>query len=323
MTILVTGAAGFIGFHTCKALLAQGKTVVGVDNLNDYYDVTLKQARLQELDRQDAFSFLPIDIADKDAVLGLQKQFPDIDYIIHLAAQPGVRYSLVNPYAYITSNIDGSLCLLELCRTLKKLKHFVYASSSSVYGDNAKKPYAVEDRVDQPISLYAATKKATELMVHTYVHLYGIPATGLRFFTVYGPWGRPDMAPFIFTKSILEGKPIQVFNEGKNKRDFTYIDDTVQGILGCYTRIPSGKVPNAIYNLGNNKTENTMDLIKVIEEATQCKADIQLLPIQPGDVVETYADIDKSKEDFGYNPSVSIAEGIPQFVDWYRSFYHV
>jgi len=321
--ILVTGTAGFIGSHVARALLARGETVLGLDNLNDYYDVSLKQARLASLTNEKNFSFRELDISDRDGILNLAKEFPAIKRIIHLAAQPGVRYSLINPYIYVQSNVMGQVVMLELARRVKDLRHFVYASSSSVYGGNPKLPFSVEDEVEQPNSLYAATKRADELINHTYAHLYGISATGLRFFTVYGPWGRPDMAPMIFTRAIIAGEPIKVFNRGEMWRDFTYIDDIVDGVIRALDRPPGGTPPHKIYNLGNHKSEKLTDYIAAIEQALQRKAVIQLEPMQPGDVQSTYADIEASRRDLGFEPRTPIGVGVPRFIDWYKEFYRV
>lgn len=325
MTVLVTGAAGFIGYFTSQALLEKGRRVIGVDNLNDYYDVSLKQARLKELDERNNFSFVEIDIADKDAVGEMVRNNPDITEVVHLAAQPGVRYSLVNPYAYTRSNIEGHLVLLEACRRLDGLKHFVYASSSSVYGDSDDVPFSTDKRTDTPVSLYAATKKSMEMMSHAYAHLYRMPLTGLRFFTVYGPWGRPDMAYYIFTKKILAGESIPVFNNGEMRRDFTYIDDIVSGVLACLDKPPldEGPPPYRLYNIGNNKTETLMDFIAEIEKALGLKAEIDFQPMQAGDVHETYADIEPLRTDFGFEPSTGIDVGIPRFIEWYKKFHGV
>jgi UDP-glucuronate 4-epimerase len=318
--ILVTGAAGFIGAAVSDALLARGETVLGVDNLNDYYDVALKDARLVRLADKPDFSFRKLDIADRDAMLALALKFPAIDRIVHLAAQAGVRYSMVNPYAYIQSNVMGQVVMLELARALPALKHFVYASSSSVYGANEKTPFAVSDAVDRPSSLYAATKRADELFGHTYAHLYGIPSTGLRFFTVYGPWGRPDMAPMIFARAILAGEPIKVFNHGEMWRDFTYIDDIVDGVLRALDRPATGKPPHALYNLGNHRSEKLTDFITEIEKSLGRKAVMEMAPMQPGDVPTTYADIDASRRDLGYEPATPISKGIPRFIEWFRGY---
>ncbi|HXB51823.1 MAG TPA: NAD-dependent epimerase/dehydratase family protein, partial [Rhizomicrobium sp.] len=304
--ILVTGAAGFIGAAVCDALLARGAHVVGVDNLNDYYDVRLKQARLDRLTVRPHFDFHQIDISDRVPMLKLAADFPHITHIVHLAAQAGVRYSLINPYAYITANVMGQLVMEELARALPALKHFVYASSSSVYGANKKTPFAVGDAVDHPNSLYAATKRMDELIGHTYAHLYGIPSTGLRFFTVYGPWGRPDMAPILFATAIAKGEPIRVFNHGDMHRDFTYIDDIVDGVLRALDRPPAAAPPHAIYNLGNHKSENLTDFIAEIEKAMGKTAEKILEPIQPGDVPTTYADIEASTRDLGFVPTTPI-----------------
>ena len=321
MRVLLTGAAGFIGYHVAQALLARGDTVVGVDNLNDYYDVRLKEARLAQLTPHKNFTFHKINIADKEAMLALAKH--DFTHVVHLAAQAGVRYSLLNPYAYVESNVLGQVVMLELARQLPKLAHFVYASSSSVYGANTKVPFAIEDVVEKPVSLYAATKRADELMGFTYAHLYKIPSTGLRFFTVYGPWGRPDMAAYLFTKAIEANQPIKVFNNGKMRRDFTYIDDIVQGVLGALAHPPknAGVPPTQLYNLGNSQAEDLMQFIATVEKALGKKAQYDFQPMQAGDVVETFADISASTRDFGYKPTTSIDVGIPKFVEWYR-LYH-
>jgi UDP-glucuronate 4-epimerase len=322
MRVLVTGAAGFIGFHVAKALLARGDEVIGIDNLNDYYDVALKQARLDQLTPHKNFTFHKFNIADKDAMLPLAKA--GITHIVHLAAQAGVRYSLENPYAYAESNLMGQVVMLEVARATPGLKHFVYASSSSVYGGNTKIPFSIEDSVKRPVSLYAATKRADELMSYTYAHLFRIPVTGLRFFTVYGPWGRPDMATYIFTKQILAGKPIKVFNHGKMKRDFTSIDDVVPGVLAALGKPPAdtdAEPPTALYNLGNSCAEDLMHFISVLEKALGKKATVDLKPLQPGDVPETFADIAASTRDLGFKPATGIEQGIPKFVEWYRSYH--
>jgi UDP-glucuronate 4-epimerase len=324
MTVLVTGVAGFIGFHVARALLERGERVIGVDNLNDYYDVSLKEARLGVLEGRSGFGFRRLDIADRDAVRALFDGEPDIDRVVHLAAQAGVRYSLINPYAYLRSNVEGHVVLLEAARTLARMDHFVYASSSSVYGANTKLPFAVEDRTDNPVSLYAATKKSMEAISHSYTHIYGLPLTGLRFFTVYGPWGRPDMAAFIFTRKILAGEPIPVFNHGAMRRDFTYIDDIVAGVLACLDRPPAdGESASRLYNIGNHRSEALMDFIDILERALDRKATIEFLPMQAGDVTETYADIEATRRDFGFEPRTTIAEGIPRLVSWYRDYYRV
>ena len=318
--ILVTGAAGFIGFHVAQRLLQLGHRVVGLDNVNDYYDPRLKEARLALLRNHPHFAFEKLDLADRPAMqrLWAANAFP---IVIHLAAQAGVRYSLQNPRAYTRSNVEGTLSMLELARHLPKCEHLAYASSSSVYGANKKLPFAVEDRVDNPISLYAATKKANELMAHTYSHLFGIPTTGLRFFTVYGPWGRPDMSAFLFVKAILAGEPIKVFNNGDMRRDFTYIDDIVAGVLAIADGPPAGTPPYQVHNIGNHRSEELMRFIGLIEQAVGKKAEIEFLPMQPGDVKETYADITPIQEGYGFQPATTIDQGIPRFVEWYRSYY--
>jgi len=323
MSVLVTGAAGFIGYHVAEALLARGHAVIGVDNLNDYYDVSLKQARLARLEERDGFAFRELDFSSREGMDVLGQTFPDITHIVHLGAQPGVRYSLINPYAYVTSNVMGQVVVLELARTLKKLRNVVYASSSSVYGGNQKMPFAVGDAVETPQSLYAATKRADELIAHTYAHLYGLPLVGLRFFTVYGPWGRPDMAPIIFTRAILAGEPIRVFNHGEMWRDFTYIDDIVAGILAAMDKPPAVRPPHTLYNLGNHKCEKLTDFIVALEDALDCKADMRLEPMQPGDVEKTYADIAETRRDLGFTPTTPISVGVPKFVEWYRDYYRV
>ena len=326
MTILVTGAAGFIGFHVCRALLARGERVLGVDNLNAYYDVRLKQARLAELEPHAGFGFARADIADREAVAAaVAEERGAITGVVHLAAQAGVRHSLVDPYAYVQANVMGQLVILELCRGLPALKHLVYASSSSVYGV-AEAPFRVEARVDSLVSLYAATKRAGELIGHAYGHLHAMPATGLRFFTVYGPWGRPDMAYFLFTRSILEGRPITLFNHGRMKRDFTYIDDVVPAVLSVLDAPPSagdGAVPHRLYNVGNDRPEALTDFVAELERALGRKTVIEHAPLQPGDVEETWADIAALRRDHGYAPKTTIAEGIPRFVAWYREHYGV
>jgi len=319
--ILVTGAAGFIGAAVCHALLARGDAVTGIDNLSDYYDVRLKEARLARLADEKAFSFRKADIADKNAILALGAE--GFTGIVHLAAQPGVRYSLENPYAYVSANVMGQAVMLELARALPNLKHFVYASSSSVYGANKKTPFMVGDAVEHPNSLYAATKRADELFGHTYAHLYGIASTGLRFFTVYGPWGRPDMAPMLFAKAITANEPIKVFNHGEMWRDFTYVDDIVAGVLKALDRPATGTPPHALYNLGNNRSEKLTDFIAAIEKALGKKAEKIMLPMQPGDVPATYADIEASQRDLGFAPTTPISVGIPKFVAWFKDYYGV
>ena len=324
-TYIVTGAAGFIGYHTCLQLLEQGHIVIGIDNLNPYYDVELKKRRLANLQQQKSFCFYPYNIQDKDDIFSLAEKYPNITHIIHLAAQAGVRYSIEHPFSYGESNLMGHLTLLELCRRLNKLEHFIYASSSSVYGANTKLPFSVEDRVDHPISLYAATKKSCELMSDCYSSLYNIPCTGLRFFTVYGPWGRPDMAAFIFTKAIYTDQEMPVFNQGKMRRNFTYIDDIVSGVLGCAQHIPKkiGHNRHKIYNLGNNKSEELMHFIHTLEDVIGKKANIRFEPMQPGDVKETIADITSSEKDFGFTPKTNIDIGLKNFVDWYKKYYDI
>ncbi len=324
MKVLVTGAAGFIGMHACLRLLERGDHVVGVDNLNDYYDVTLKEARLGQLQRFPGFHFVKADIADRAAMEDVAANHPDVTRLVNLAAQAGVRYSLINPYAYAHTNMDGFLVILEMARHLPKCEHLIYASSSSVYGANKKLPFSVEDRVDNPVSLYAASKKANELMAHTYSHLYRVPTTGLRFFTVYGPWGRPDMAAYLFAKAILDGKPIRVFNNGDMRRDFTYIDDIVAGVLAVIDHAPADDgqmAPYRLYNIGNHRSEPLMRYIELIEQALGRKAEYQFEPMQPGDVKETYADIDAIAGDLGYRPTTPIDVGVPKFIEWFRTFH--
>ncbi|CAA7613583.1 NAD-dependent epimerase/dehydratase family protein [Magnetospirillum sp. UT-4] len=326
MSVLVTGAAGFIGYHTSLRLLARGDTVVGVDDLNDYYDPTLKRARLAQLTAHPGFSFAHADIADRAAMAAVAARHPEVTGYINLAAQAGVRHSLTAPHDYTRANVEGLLVMLELARHNPKCRHFVYASSSSVYGANTKLPFSVDDRVDQPISLYAATKRAGELMSHSYSHLYRIPTTGLRFFTVYGPWGRPDMAAYLFAKAILAGEPIRVFNNGDMRRDFTYIDDIVSGVLGVLDNPPGddGKAPPYhLYNIGNNNSESLMDFIGLIEQCLGRKADYQFEPMQPGDVKETYADISAIQTKVGFAPTTPISVGIPRFIDWFKQYHGV
>jgi len=334
-TVLVTGAAGFIGFHLSQRLLSRGDEVVGLDNINDYYDVTLKKGRLAQLEGKPGFRFHKLELADREGIAQLfaTQRF---DAVVNLAAQAGVRYSLKNPHAYIDSNIVGFTNILEGCRH-SGVKHLVFASSSSVYGANTKMPFSVHDNVDHPVSLYAASKKANELMAHTYSHLYGLPTTGLRFFTVYGPWGRPDMALFLFTKAILAGQPIDVFNYGKMRRDFTYIDDIVEGVIRVMDNIAepnptwssdapdpgTSKAPYKIYNIGNNQPVELMRFIEVLEDCLGKKAEKNMLPIQAGDVPATYADVDDLMRDVGFKPNTPIEVGIERFVAWYRSYYHV
>ena len=321
--IAVTGAAGFIGYHVAEALLARGDAVLGIDNMNAYYDVTLKEARLERLRANPKFSFLKADISDRAAMQDAAREFPDIAGVVHLAAQAGVRHSLTDPYVYVQANVMGQVVMLEFARAFQKLRHFVYASSSSVYGGNTKMPFAVADPVTQPNSLYAATKRADELIGYTYAHLYGLPSTGLRFFTVYGPWGRPDMALFLFTRAILKGEPIRVFNHGEMWRDFTYIDDIVNGVLRTLDRPPAGKPPHALYNLGNHRSEKLTEFIAILEETLGKKAEIRFEPMQPGDVPASYAEIEASQRNLGFEPATPIREGIPRFVRWYREHYNV
>ena len=316
--ILVTGAAGFIGMHCSARLLAQGHQVIGIDNLNDYYDPRLKQARLAQLTSQPGFRFMEMDIANRDA---LEKLFAGMrpERVLHLAAQAGVRYSLKNPHAYVQSNLVGFVNILEGCRH-HGVQHLVYASSSSVYGANTKIPFAVGDAVDHPVSLYAATKKSNELMAYSYSHLYGIPTTGLRFFTVYGPWGRPDMSPWLFTSAILEGRTIDVFNHGKMQRDFTYIDDIVEGTLRVRDHVPTGAPPYHLYNIGNHQPVELMDFIGTLERVLGVEAKKNFLPMQPGDVPVTYADTDDLRRDVGFAPSTALSQGLQHWADWYRSY---
>ena len=334
MTVLITGVAGFIGMSCAAALLARGDAVVGIDNLNAYYDPALKKARLDRLAANERFRFEKVDIADAAAVARIVGGLPDGAAILHLAAQAGVRYSLENPGAYVETNVRGQLSVLEAVRHHGGIRHLAYASSSSVYGGNTKTPFAVEDRVDRPISLYAATKRSAEMMSWCYAHLYGLPQTGLRYFTVYGPWGRPDMSAFIFTRAILSGDPIPVFNHGDMRRDFTFIDDIVAGTLAALDRTPgtdggaegqaeNGEPPHRLYNLGNNRPEPLMDFIGEIEKACGRKAVLDMQPMQPGDVKETCADIDASARDLGFSPKTTIAEGVPRFVAWFRDYHGV
>lgn len=329
MLVLITGVAGFIGSTLAHRLLARGDTVVGIDNLNDYYDVRLKEARRDRLvESGDRFTFLHQDFAD---MAGLEKALSDvkIDRIVHLGAQAGVRYSIENPHAYVQANLVGHLNMLEIARH-RGVEHMVYASSSSVYGGNTKLPFSVDDRVDHPLSLYAATKKADELMSETYAHLYRLPLTGLRFFTVYGPWGRPDMMMWIFTRKILAGEPIPVFNHGDMFRDFTYIDDIVSGVVACLDNPPAddgrekaggSTKPHALYNIGNHRSEPLMKVIGLLEQECGRKAEMEMLPMQAGDVQRTYADIDAIQRDLGYQPSTTIETGVPAFVRWYREYH--
>ena len=330
---LVTGAAGFIGFHVAQRLLQSGKKVIGVDNLNDYYDPKLKEARLAILKNDPNFSFIKLNLADRAATKSLfaEHKFP---VVIHLAAQAGVRYSIENPFAYADANLEGFLNILEGCRH-NDCKHLLYASSSSVYGTNAKLPFSVHDNVDHPISLYAASKKANELMAHSYSHLYRMPSTGLRFFTVYGPWGRPDMAMFIFAKAIVEGRPIQLFNHGDMLRDFTFVDDVAEALIRLVDHPPQGQpgakgddpsissAPWRVYNIGNNHPEQLMKVVAVLEKEFGRKAKTEMLPMQPGDVPATYADIEDLKREVGFSPSTSIEDGIARFAAWYRDYHQL
>ena len=332
MTILVTGAAGFIGSSTAHALLQRGEEVIGIDNLNDYYDPALKRARIERLRNAfgNAFTFEQVDFGDQEALTAFSEPHR-FDRIVHVGAQAGVRYSLINPQAYVQSNLMGQINMLELARH-REVKHFVYASSSSVYGGNDQLPFRVEDRVDHPISIYAATKKADELMGESYAHLFRIPMTGLRFFTVYGPWGRPDMAMWLFTKALYEGRPLTIFNNGEMKRDFTYIDDIVRGVIACLDGPPAddgqekaggSKSPHALYNIGNHRSEDLMRMVGLIEEATGRKAEIDYKPMQPGDVKDTFAAISAIQHDHGFQPTTSIDEGIPRFVEWFKAYHHI
>lgn len=333
MKFLVTGAAGFIGSYVCKHLLEQGHSIIGVDNLNSYYEVQLKHDRLSPLLAFKNFKFKEMDLADREGIAAMFEN-ENFQRVIHLGAQAGVRYSLENPLAYADSNLIGTLTILEGCRH-HNIEHLIYASSSSVYGMNSKMPFSTTHRVDHPVSLYAATKKSNELMAHTYSHLYGIPTTGLRFFTVYGPWGRPDMAPFLFTKAILAGEPIKVFNHGKMMRDFTYIEDIVEGIIRIQNKIPVAQTnwdvsnssesfaPYKIYNIGNNQPVQLMAFIEAIEKATGVTAVKEFYPMQDGDVPATYADIDDLQNAVGFKPATPIEQGMQQFVDWYRDYYKI
>lgn len=324
--VLLTGAAGFIGFHVANALLARGDRVLGVDNLNDYYDPKLKEARLSQLARNPGFAFRRADISDREAMLQVAAEPDAPDRIVHLAAQAGVGYSLINPYAYVTANLMGQVVMQELARRLAEgrgLRHFVYASSSSVYGGNTKLPFAVEDRTDTPVSLYAATKKADELIAHAYAHLHAIPSTGLRFFTVYGPWGRPDMAAYLFATAMTEGREITVYNNGEMQRDFTFVDDIVAGVLAVLDRPPAVNqgAPARVYNIGNNRSEKLMRFIGVLEEALGIKAKIRFAPKPAADVVATYADISAIQRDTGFAPTTPIDVGIPRFVAWFKAYH--
>jgi UDP-glucuronate 4-epimerase len=333
--VLLTGAAGFIGFHVAQRLLGAGRSVVGVDNLNDYYDPSLKQARLDRLGSQPAFTFERVDVSDREAMAEIFRRHAPAD-VVHLAAQAGVRYSLLNPHAYAEANLAGFLNVLEGCRH-HRIAHLVFASSSSVYGANTRLPFSVHDNVDHPLSLYAATKKANELMAHTYAHLYGLPCTGLRFFTVYGPWGRPDMALFLFTRAILEDRPIEVFNHGQMERDFTYVDDVAEGVVRVLARPPApdpawssdrpdpgtSRAPYRVYNLGHGHPVALLRYIEVLEACLGKTARKTFLPLQPGDVPATRADVDDLERDFGFRPRTTVEEGVARFVEWYRAYYDV
>ena len=335
MKVLVTGAAGFIGSALSGRLLDRGDTVVGLDNLNTYYDVNLKKARLARLEGRPGFRFALAELADQEAVGALFAE-EGFDRVVNLAAQAGVRYSLENPRSYVDSNIVGFLNILEGCRH-HRVQHLVYASSSSVYGSNTRMPFTVHDNVDHPLSMYAATKKSNELMAHTYSHLFGLPTTGLRFFTVYGPWGRPDMALFLFTRKILAGEPIQVFNHGRHRRDFTYVDDIVEGVIRTLDRVPAAdpawsgdqpdpacaNVPYRLYNIGNNRPTDLMVYIRTLEACLGRQAEIQYLPLQPGDVPDTYANVDDLVRDVGFKPNTDVEQGIDRFVAWYRDYFKV
>lgn len=335
MKVLVTGAAGFIGSHVAHHLLDRGDEVVGLDNLNDYYDVSLKEARLARLTPRDGFSFARLDLADRDGMAALF-QAEGFDRVVNLAAQAGVRYSLENPHSYVDSNVTGFLNILEGCRH-QGVEHLVYASTSSVYGAHTAMPFSVHEHVDHPLAIYAATKKANELMAHSYSHLFGLPTTGLRFFTVYGPWGRPDMALFLFTRKILAGEPIEVFNYGNHRRDFTFVEDIVEGVVRALDRpaqpnpdwdpaLPdpaSSNAPYRVYNIGNSKPVELMRYIEVLEECLGRKAEMKMLPLQPGDVPDTYADTSDLERDAGYKPDTPVEEGVRRFVEWYRGYYGV
>jgi UDP-glucuronate 4-epimerase len=335
MKVLVTGAAGFIGFHTAQHLLGRGDEVVGIDNLNDYYDVRVKEARLARLDGRPGWRFEKLDLTDRAGVAGLFER-EGFERVVHLAAQAGVRYSIENPMAYVDSNLVGHTNILEGCRH-GGVEHLVYASTSSVYGANTSMPFSVHDNVDHPLSFYAATKKANELMSHVYASLYGLPVTGLRFFTVYGPWGRPDMALFLFTKKILAGEPIDVFNYGNHRRDFTYVDHIVEGVVRCLDRVATpnpdwdsgapdpgtSQAPYRLYNIGNQQPVELMRYIEVLEDCLGRKAEKNLLPLQPGDVPDTYADVSDLTADVGYRPATPVEVGVRRFVEWYRGFYGV
>lgn len=323
MHVLLTGVAGFIGFHTATALLARGARVLGIDNLNDYYDVRLKEARLARLEGREGFRFVRADVSDRDAILGLAREAPETEAVIHLAAQAGVRHSLVDPWSYVRSNVMGHLVMLEAARTLPALRHFVYASSSSVYGGNTEMPFRESDRVDRPVSLYAATKRADELMSQAYAHLHGLPQTGLRFFTVYGPWGRPDMAYYSFARAIAAGEPITVYDGGRPKRDFTYIDDIVAGVLGVMERPPANPREARILNIGNHRAESVATLVALLERELGRKAVVRDAPLPGSDVAETFADVDAIAALAGFAPATPLATGIARFAAWFRAWHGV
>ncbi len=326
MAILVTGAAGFIGFHVARALLDRDEEVVGLDDLNDYYDVALKEHRRAILGQRPDFTFHKADIADRQALAAVFARHPGIDRIVHLAAQAGVRHSLIDPYAYVHANLLGQVTLFEAARAGQGIRHLVYASSSSVYGDSTRLPFALDDPADRPRSLYGATKRSGEMIARSYAAMFALPATGLRFFTVYGPWGRPDMSAYIFTREILEGRPITLFNDGEMKRDFTYIDDIVAGVLAALDRPPAPDktgAPHRLYNLGNHRAEPLRRFLALIEAACGRTAQIRYAPMQPGDVPETYAEIEDSRRDLGFEPKIPIDEGIPRFVAWFREYHKV
>lgn len=320
MTTIVTGAAGFVGYHVAEALLVRGEPVLGLDNLNTYYDVRLKQARLERLQARPGFAFARLDLSDKDAVFAAFGTVPDTSKIVHLAAQAGVRHSMVDPYAYVTSNVMGHVTVLEAARRLTKLEHLVYASSSSVYGGNTKLPFAEHDPVDTPVSVYAATKRADELISHAFGHLYGLKQTGLRFFTVYGPWGRPDMAYYSFAESIMRGQPITLYDSGRLRRDFTYVDDIVAGVLACLDRSPSPGQATQVFNIGNNRAELVSELVRLLEVGLGRKAIIQDVPRPVADVVETCADLDAIGRYAGYRPVTALVDGVPRFVEWFLEY---
>ncbi len=320
MSIVVTGASGFIGFHVAEALLARGEAVIGLDNMNAYYDVRLKEARLERLRVRPHFTFYPVDISDRAAVGSAFALHPDITEIVHLAAQAGVRHSLVDPYSYVQSNVMGHLVMLEAARGVDGLRHFVYASSSSVYGTNQTMPFRETDAVNTPVSLYAATKRADELMSHSYAHLFGLPQTGLRFFTVYGPWGRPDMAYFSFAQAIMDGSAITLYDGGRLKRDFTYIDDIVAGVVGCMGHPPDASPPARILNIGNHRCEEVLTLVSLLEQSLGRRAVVRSVPRPATDVEETYADVSAIGALTGFQPSTSLAEGIPRFASWFRGW---